>query len=208
MWYHPKGISQGARELAQSAGVLPIVVTRDLIAATSRWDKGEWNDCRICEWDMEDGIPNYISWRGETEGRCNRCNGLHARCPECHEVFGILESEYERPLCCPYDCGSVFYVELQREDKEIIEHLHVFDMLDCALLSKAYSKSTRRLTRREYDAIIGKTRWQHWQVANPEINLTEEELVQWAEDNCLYITDEGTEVFENMIKDAEYPICF
>jgi len=203
----PKGITDGAKKQAQNQGVLPIVVTHDLIAAAGKWDKEDWYECRICEWDCEDGIPNYIDWRNENVGYCGRCNSLNVRCPECHEVFGILEGEYETPLQCGYECGSAFYVELTIVDHERVQEVHIFDMLECRLLSEAYNKSNHRLTQKEYEKIVSETRWQYWEVDRPEIVLTEECLMEWGEQDCLYITTEGIKVYESMIKDPEYPVC-
>jgi hypothetical protein len=204
----PEGITTAARTLALSKGVFPVVATHDLIAAASEWERDDWETCRVCEWEMEDGIANYIDWRHDREGHCNRCNTLHVRCPECHEVFGISEDEYGKPLGCPYDCGSAFYVELLREDHEIVPKLRVFDMLECALLSAAYAKPTKRITRREYSDIVAKTRWQYWEEGRPEICLTEDALMEWGGDDCLHITSDGVRVFKRMIANREYPVCY
>lgn len=203
----PKGMSSGAVDRAKAVGVRPIIVTTDLIAVAEGFREYEFEPCRICDYtgDEEYSQPE-IFWRSKLAGSCNQCGGLHVRCPECYEVFGISEVEYDQAVKCPSDCGAVFSVESPRE-KDESENLQIFLALDVMLLTAAYSKSTKRLTPNEVQKLVRRTRWQHWGEAPATIGVTESGCMEYGEDNNLYLTAEGDEWAE-LIGSAVYPICY
>jgi len=123
----PMGISRAAKERAKAVGVRPIVVTTDLIAVTRPFPQPEYMGCCLCEYTgKEEYSPPEVFWRSKVEGRCNWCNGLHIRCPECQCVFAVSEAEYDQALKCPEDCGAVFFVESIRSKDEFYENVEVF----------------------------------------------------------------------------------
>lgn len=189
----PKGVSDGALERAKADGVYPITVTGDLIALMHRLELPE-KGCLICE-------TGFVSWRNELEGYCDYCNGLHVRCPDCYEVIGIPSTQFDVGVQCGAQCGTVFKVTYN--PKEMIHHTEVYDTLDCMLLTASYRKSTKRLTQLQVKKIVGQTRWQHWGEASPTIDLTELGLMKWEDDGCLHITEEGEQIVEDVIIEAE-----
>ena len=87
------------------------------------------------------------------------------------------------------------------DPKDPYEDVTVYDALETALLTRAYRKSTRRLTSGEAARIVGRTRWQHWGVASPTFGVTEAGLMDWGEDGCLHLTDEGARAVEDFLLD-------
>jgi len=194
----PHGISKAAKERAKTVGIRPIVVTTDLIATASPFPEGGYTKCRLCEYTgKEEHPPPVVSWQSPVEGYCDWCNGLHFRCPECGIVFAVTEAEYDKVIKCPYECGSIFFPE----------NLEVIIALDAMLLTAAYYKPTKRLTPREIDKIVKRTRWQHWGEASPTIGVTEFDYMQYGDDDNLYLTNEGEKLAKSII-DAVYPICY
>jgi len=203
----PKGVSEGAIQRAKAVGVRPIVITKDLITVVHRFRHSKNGRCLICEYDGgESSPPAEVGWRSEVEGYCDWCNGLHVRCPDCHEVFGIHEVEYGQALRCPGDCGAIFFVEPSRA-KDSTAELKVILALDAELITSAYSKSTKRLTPKEVERLINRTRWQHWTVDRATIGVTESGYMDYGDHNNLYLTKEGEE-WAKHIAQAEYPTCY
>jgi len=202
----PEGVSEGGRQRGRALGVYPITVTGDLLALLEALE--DFSSCLICEYDAEndDGPPPWVNWHDRLRGFCHRCSSLHVRCPDCLEIIGVPEGQYGIGVRCGGECGAVFVADF--DAKEMEEKLTVFDALDTSLLTTAYRKSTKRLTAKEVHRLVQRTRWQHWGVASPTIDLTEEGLMRWEEDGCLYLTDEGTQTVEGFLLDPAYPYCY
>lgn len=201
----PKGMSEGAMKRAQASGVYPIVVTGDLIALMGGLKLPEFTPCDMCEYGLEDDYsPPEVFWRSDVEGYCKWCNTLHVRCPDCLEIFAIPETSYDVGVRCATECGAIFRVSWRGDPKDQETALEVFDALSAALLLAAFRKSTGRLTSREVSRMVSRTRWQHWDVASPTINLTEEGLMEWGDDGCLYLTPQGRETVQQALIEPEY----
>lgn len=201
----PKGISPGAAERAKAKGVYPVVVTSDVVQLIGNLKLPEFTPCDMCEYRPDDDYSApEVFWDSDVEGHCKWCNTLHVRCPDCFEVFPIPDMQYDVGVRCVTECGAIFRVEFRGDYKEREATLRVFDRLTAALLLGAYRKSFRRLTPREVSRLVAKTRWQHWDVASPTINLTEEGLMEWGEDECLYLTPDGKDTVEDTLLDPEY----
>ena len=201
----PKGVSKGAMKRAKAGGVYPIVVTGDFIALMGGLKLPEYTPCGMCEYGLEDDYsPPEVSWRSDIEGYCNWCNTLHVRCPDCLEIFAIPETQYDMGIRCATECGAIFRVSRRGDPKDQEIALEVFDGLSAGLLLAAFHKSTARLTSREVSRVISGTRWQHWDAASPTINLTEEGLMQWGEDECLHLTSEGRTLVQEVLLEPEY----
>lgn len=204
----PHGISRAARERAKAVGIRPIVVTNDLIAVASPFPQGEFTKCHLCEYTgNEEYPPPEVSWQSPVEGRCDWCNGLHVRCPECGIVFAISEAEYDTPIKCPYDCGTVFFAGAAHTKDSTHGDLKLLIALDATLLTSAYSKSTKRLTPGEVERIVQRTRWQHWGEGSATMGVTEFGYMEYKDDDNLYLTTEGEE-WARLIAEAAYPTCF
>ena len=204
----PKGVTGGADERAKAVGVRTITATTDLIAVAEGFRDSKYVQCLLCEYTgREDYSPPEVYWRSKVQGYCNRCAGVHVRCPECHEVFAICETEYDRAIKCPSDCGAVFVVEPPRTKDDLYENLEVFAALDAMFLTTAYCKSSKRLTPNEVQRLVNKTRWQHWGEARATIGVTELDYMEYREDNNLYLTTKGEE-WARCIAAADYPMCY
>jgi len=199
----PEGVSEGGRQRGRALGVYPITVTGDLLALLDALE--DFSSCLMCVYGAEndDGPPPWVDWHDRLRGFCHRCSSLHVRCPDCLEIIAIPEGQYGIGVRCGGECGAVFVADF--DPRELEEKLTVYDALDTSLLTTAYQKSTKRLTAREVDRLVRRTRWQHWGVASPTMNLTEEGLMQWGEGDCLYLTDGGTQVVEEFLLDPAYP---
>lgn len=201
----PTGISEAAKERAKATGIRPLVVTGDLIAMTHPFS--DYTDCLLCEYngDEEYSQPE-VFWHG-VEGRCDWCNGIHFRCPDCGAIFAVTEGEYGKALKCPENCGAVFYVDYSHHKDEPHEIIEVFISLDAELITKAYAKTSKRLTPNEVSRLVDKTRWQHWGEASPTIGVTESGNMEYRDDDNLYLTSQG-EKWAKIIMQADYPICY
>lgn len=204
----PHGVSRAAKERAKAVGIRPIVVTTDLIAVTSPFPEEEFTECHLCEYTGKEEYPQpEVSWQSPVEGYCDWCNGLHARCPECGIVFAVSETEYDKTIKCPYECGTIFFVESAHTKDAPSAALEVFIALDATLLTAAYSKSTKRLTPGEVERIVERTRWQHWGEGSVTMGVTEFDYMEYKDDDNLYLTAEGEE-WARLIVEAVYPTCY
>jgi hypothetical protein len=204
----PKGVSDGAMNRAKAVAVRPIVITTDLIAVAEGFREYEFVPCSICEYTGNEEYPQpEISWRSKVEGYCDWCGGLHVRCPDCYEIFGISEAEYDQAIKCPSDCGAIFFARSRRGKDEPPATLESFPRLDAMLLTVAYHKSTKRLTPNEVKKLVRMTRWQHWGEAPATIGVTESGYMEYGRDDNLYLTAEGKE-WAKLIDSAVYPICY
>lgn len=194
----PMGVSQAGKERGKSGSVYPVTVTGDLIALQHGLEIPDFEHCLMCEW-------GYVSMRSKLTGYCDYCGGLHLSCPDCGEIIGIDESQHDMGVKCGAECGTVFYVPTG--EKGSIGRIEVYDSLSCMLMTKAFEKTTKRLTEEEVSKIVGKTKWQHWQVARPTINLTELGLMEWRE-SYLCLTEDGEEIVEEIINKAETAIYY
>jgi len=194
----PLGVSQAGKERAKSDGIYPITVTGDLIALQHGLEIPDFNRCLICE-------EGYVSLRSKLTGYCDYCNGLHLSCPDCGEIIGIDENQRDKGVKCGAECGTVFYVPTG--EKGSVGKIEVYDSLDCLLMTKAFEKTTKRLTEEEALKIIGKTKWQHWQVEVPTIDLTELGLMEWRE-GYLCLTEDGEKIVEEIINNAETALYY
>lgn len=200
----PKGVTKAARERGRADGVLPLTVTGDLLALAHGLEI-DFSPCLFCENEPEsDRLPCMVDWRSDRVGYGSLCSGLHVSCPDCGEIIGIPECQYDRGVCCGAECGSVFLVEASR-DEEIVS---VFDALESTLLKRAYAKSTQRLTPKEIERIVAETKWQHWDVGRPWIRLTEEGLLEDGDDGSLNLTRDGRRIVERVLLTPEYPLLY
>lgn len=191
----PLGVSQAGKERAKSDGVYPITVTGDLIALLHGFDYHDYKICLMCD-------EGLILMDSPLSGNCDWCNGLYLRCPDCHEVIGIGESQYDVGVKCGAECGTVFFVPHGKKGE--IGPIKVYSELECMLMTAAYSKSKKTLSKAEVSKIISKTKWQHYHETRPELNLTELGLMEWHDDS-LHLTDDGKDIVENVINKAESP---
>lgn len=189
----PMGVSEAGKERGKAGGVYPITVTGDLIALQHGLEIPDFNRCLVCE-------EGYVSLRSKLTGYCDYCNGLHLSCPDCGEIIGIDENQRDIGVKCGAECGTVFYVPTG--EKGAVGKIEAYDSLDCMLMTKAFEKTTKRLTKEEVSKIVGKTKWQHWQVDRPTIDLTELGLMEWRE-GYLCLTEEGEEIVREVINKAE-----
>jgi len=203
----PEGVSEGGRQRGRALGVYPTTVTGDLLALLEAFEDS--SSCLICEYDAEndDRPPPWVNWHDKLKGFCYRCSSLHVRCPDCLEIMGIEEGQHGVGVQCGGGCGAVFVVTMY-DPHDPVEDVTVYDALNASLLTTAYAKSTRRLTSKEVDRLVARTRWQHWAVASPTIGLTEEGLMQWEEDGCLHLTDDGRRVVEDFLLSPEEPYYY
>jgi len=204
----PNGVSEGAKKRAPSLGVYPITVTGDLLALAEGLPVDKYYPCRICEfsWENDDHKPPEVWWRG-IEGQCDWCNGLHVRCGDCFEVFGISEVEYDKVIECPGGCGAVYFTVIEGSPKEAEWMLNYWDALETSVLMAASDTASKSLTEKAVNTLIEATRWQHWNVDSPLIRITEEGLVEW-ESGRLDLTEEGQKVVDEVIMRAESPLCY
>ncbi len=189
----PMGVSEAGKKLAKSGSVYPITVTADLIALKHRLELPDFERCLMCEY-------GYVSLVRRLTGYCDYCGGIHVRCPDCGAITGIDDSQLNRGVKCGAECGAVFYVPTDR--KRIVGRTEVYDSLDCLLMTRAFEKTTKRLTTREVSKIVGRTKWQHWQVEVPTIGLTELGLMEWR-DGYLWLTEDGEEITGRIVRNAE-----
>lgn len=207
----PVGFSEAARKRASSLGVYPLVASGDLLSLIRGFALPKYQQCLMdCLGEDGERPPSVaqVSWHpnvllgGVVKGYCTWCNTLHLMCPDCSEVTGIAEAQFDMGVLCQGECGRVYYVSCTPEYEVV---LRSWDGLEVSLLTAAYDKSTKRLTHREVDRQIKKTKWQHWTVAHPAIGLTEEGLMCW-DNNFLYLTEEGEQVVREVVGNAEYSI--
>lgn len=149
---------------------------------------------QMLEGDDERSVhQSLVSWqsgppvRGVTVGHCSWCNTLHLMCPDCLEVTGIPEEQFDTGIWCLGQCGRIYCASYSRDGEISVDS---WDGLDISLLTSAHGKPTDRLTEREVERLIAETKWQHWSVAHPTISLTEVGLMQWRDD-FLCLTDKG-----------------
>lgn len=200
----PLGVTRTARKRAPSLGVYPLTVTGDLLALLHGFDF-EFTECKICEWDAdEDRPPSEVDWVDDVHGFCGLCNGLHVRCPDCHEVIGLPEAQFGRGVRCAVECGAVFLADYDREGDVRLE---TYFALDVILMTRAYAKSTKRLTGRQVAKIVQETRWQHWGEATATIGVTEDGLMEW-KGGSLYLTPDGEALVKTVLLDPQYALWY
>lgn len=189
----PEGVSTAGRELGKSLGVYTVTVTDDLISLARGLNAADSERCSACEY-------GWVSWGlDQTHAYCDHCGQLHLRCPDCRTVVAIND-QFNVGIKCGSECGTVFLVPADR--KGIEGKVEVYDRLDCLLMEKASNKTNKRLTRNEVSRIIAKTKWEHWEVADPTIDLTEKGLMDWR-DGYLYLSKDGQKVVRDVIDRAE-----
>jgi len=194
----PMGVSQAGKERGKSGSVYPITVTGDLIALQHGLEIPDFEHCLMCR-------HGYVSMRSKLTGYCDYCGGLHLGCPDCGEIIGIDESQHNIGVKCGAECGTVFYVPTG--EKGSTGKIEVYDSLISMLMTRAFEKTTKRLTKEEVSKIVGKTKWQHWQIDRPTIYLTELGLMEWRE-GYLCLTEDGEEIVEEIINKAETAIYY
>lgn len=207
----PVGFTEGAMERAREVGVFPLNAPTDLLAML--------RDARIPEFvyclNECDSLRGIVSWDfGEAYrsgsmviGYCQRCNTIHVACPDCGVMFGIAEFEEGKSLECPGDCGRVFLVARDFETGEA--HVSSRDWLDVTILRKAFTKSTRRLTKREVDQLVRQSKWQYFTEAPATIGLTEEELMEWDDEGQLFkLTESGEDYVRENLRDTKAPSLY
>jgi hypothetical protein len=194
----PMGVSKAGRERGKAGSVYPITVTGDLVALQHGLEIPDFEHCLMCE-------HGNVSTRSRLTGYCSYCGGLHLSCPDCGEIIGIDESQFNKGVKCGAECGVVFYVP--SGEKRSIGEIEVYDYLDCILMTKAFEKTTKRLTEEEVSKIIGRTKWQHWQVELPTIALSELGLMEWRA-GYFYLTEDGEQIVEEIINEAETAIYY
>lgn len=197
----PKGVTDGAKELAKAKGVCPITLTEDLFGLLGKLKVRDATSCLVCD-------KGFISWRNfgseilgdalYSEGICDYCGEVHIRCGECGEVFAIPASEEGKAIGCPMECGGVAILNV--DYREGARRVEWYDALDCKLLIAALNSPSKSLTEHEVHEIISQTRWQHWDVTRPTIDLEEQSLMKWGDDNHLYLTSGGEKLAELLSK--------
>lgn len=193
----PHGVSKGAKARAEALGVYPITVTGDMFVLLDSLT-GDVK-CLVCDRYHE------VSWRMDAiEGYCDYCSSLHIRCRDCGAIFAIPDPE-GTPIECP-ECDAVYVATFN--PKEGDTEVKVYDMLDVLVLRGLYKKSNKSLTQREVQRLVESTRWQHWDVDSPLINLTEEGLVEWIDGPRLRITEFGIAAIDDHISQAESPLWY
>lgn len=201
------GFTKGAEDRAKQVSVFTMRLPSDLLRLLEE-AKIPWG--RVCSNAICPQYHGYINnWRepaaegGTRLGRCDYCNMTHVLCRECCSVFGVHDFELGNALKCP-GCRSVYCVtEDHRSGDPKVE---VRDELDVILLTAAHEKTTKRLTKKEVEKIIGGTRWQYFVPDHPTINLTEEGLMEWSEDReFLLLTESGQYEVDHVILAAEEP---
>lgn len=187
------GFTSGAEGRAKQVSVFTMRLPSDLLGLLKE-AKIPWGQvCSNVFCPSHQGhIFNWREARGERGtrlGKCDYCAMPHVLCPECCSVFGVHDYELGNPLKCP-GCRSVYCVTEDHRSGE--PEVEARNELDVMLLTAAHEKSSKRLTKREVERIIGGTRWQYFIPDHPTIHLTEDFLMEWSDDGeYLLLTDSG-----------------
>ena len=107
----------------------------------------DYYECEVCEgnndgfgnivrdWYERDIINEFDSSHKNSKyntaefARCDWCNSLHVKCPECDSVTGLPEMRFLENIECEGGCGMIFYVET--------DHMHDYES-ECDIYIKDY----------------------------------------------------------------------
>ena len=197
----PTGFTDGAKKRAKVVGVIPVIVTSDLLGLLTE------NKIPVdfkCDADC-DVIQGLVGWEevkraGMTAiGYCRNCRLLHAHCPECGTAFGVTEAEYGLPLKCPGTCGRIYKI-----DPNAMLPVLTHDRLDIMLLQAAFGNATKVIARGKVESMVNRTKWQYFTEEAPTIALTESEVMVWTAGG-LKITPAGEKAVQDIILPAKLP---
>lgn len=200
------GASQAGIQLGQNRGVYVLTATPDLLALLQDMGIPDISPCTVCglgtiTWNQPNELVLKLTG-GHTlylEGTCNDCSTIHFRCGDCGVIQGIPDGKI---LKCP-GCGLIAWIGIDPQTGS--PRLDTKDSLDIALLSTAYSRKTGRVSQGEVDRLIARTKWHHWPVMRPTISLEEGGLMEWKDDDYLYITGDGRGICRLLERAEESP---
>lgn len=168
------GFDKGAKARAKEKNIYLIHATWDLmLLARGLGEPPRFFCCKGCNTAFSDNdkLGGIVDWPylGEldsiAQGNCDWCNTIHLMCPDCGEVTGVLDADYDECIECAGICGRVYIADYDLHDD--VTDIFSISGVESEILQAAYDNKNT-LSGKKVKEILSKSKWQFDQIKTCE----------------------------------------